>query len=313
MNSKTLHITNGDMLASYLNELNFEGDFITWKEMLCEGPTEADITSERALQNRYSFFNDYYNVVFDIDKFKIEIEKFNNLNHYKEIVLWFEYDLFCHLNMVAVINLMRQKDNKSPISLVCSGRVKGSKNLMGLAELSSKQLLKHFKKRIIITLEDIDYASTIWQIYCGKDHNLLKPYIITRSSFLYMSNCLKAHLERFPDSHDGLNVLERNILEMVNNQNIKSTHHLLGYALNYQGYYGYGDMQIERIISKLKVFINEEGSKLTLNRQGHEALIGQHNFSEEVDNNMIFGGVKKYQFQFNKQKNALVKTVYNGS
>ncbi|PTM08975.1 MAG: DUF1835 domain-containing protein, partial [Bacteroidetes bacterium] len=33
----TLHITNGSSLTSYLKDLNFQGDFLTWHEMLCEG------------------------------------------------------------------------------------------------------------------------------------------------------------------------------------------------------------------------------------------------------------------------------------
>lgn len=309
MSSKQLHITNGSVLTNYLETLDFSGDFITWEEMLCEGPTEIDLISDFALQKRCAFFSETYNIEFDIAKFKAGIDKLNQANHYDEIVLWFEYDLFCHLNMAAVITLITQKKISKPLSLVCSGRVKGKKNLCGLAELSSKELKKHYDKRITLTEEDIDYATTIWQIYCGRDHNLLKPYIVKSSSFKYMSNCLKAHLERFPDSVDGLNILERNILEIVRDENVHSKHHLLGYALNYQGFYGFGDLQIERLIDKLSIFILEESNKLELNRKGHEALLGQHNFFKELNNNLIFGGVEKHDFQFNKKLNKLIKTV----
>ena len=36
----------------------------------------------------------------------------------------------------------------------------------------------------------------------------------------------------------------------ANTQEIKSLHHLLGYALNYQGYYGFGDLQLKRLIKR---------------------------------------------------------------
>jgi hypothetical protein len=107
--------------------------------------------------------------------------------------------------------------------------------------------------------------------------------------------------------------MERNILEIVKNTAIKSKHHLLGYALNYQGYYGYGDLQVSRIIEKLSLFFTEEENRIQLNRKGHEALLGQHNFSKEIDNNMMFGGVSKFDFQFNKKENKLIKTVYNAN
>lgn len=154
-------------------------------------------------------------------------------------------------------------------------------------------------------------AISVWDIYCGKDHNLLKPYIIKTSSFKYLNNCLKAHLERFPDSITGLNILEKNILEIIKEKDIKSINQLLGYAINYQGYYGYGDLQFERIIENLSVFFTEDKNGIKLNRKGYNALLGQHNFATEINTNIQFGGINKLDFQFNKQENKLVKTIPN--
>ena len=311
MSKQPLHITNGNSLTDYLNELDIVGEKLTWQEMLCEGPAIVEINSEKFLDNRKSFFSEFYDIDLDTDEIKSELSKLDSCNEYSEIILWFEYDLFCHINMIAVINLILQKKIKLPISLVCSGRIKGSKILKGLSELNAEQLIDHYKKKVKLNSEDLDLAKTIWGIYCGKDHNLLKPYIITISSFTYLSNCLKAHLERFPDSIYGLNVLEKNILEIVNNNSIKSKHHLLGYVLNYQGYYGFGDLQIFRIIEELSVFFTNEKKHLILNRKGHEALLGQHNFATEINNHMVYVGLRKFEFQFNKKQNKLVKTVPN--
>lgn len=311
MSKQLLHITNGTALTNYLNELNVKGEILTWQGMLCEGPTIENVNSEEFLNVRAGFFSSLYDVDLDIEGIINELDVLNYPENYTEINLWFEYDLFCHINMLAVIKLLQQKQINLPIYLICSGRVEGSSNLKGLGELSSKQLINHYKNKVKLTLEDLQLAVTLWGIYCGKDHNLFKPYIVQSSSFKYLSNCLKAHLERFPDSVSGLNIFERNILEIVKNNTIKSKHHLLGYALNYQGYYGFGDTQISRIIKKLCVFFNVEDDSLTLNRKGHEAILGQHNFSLEVDNNITFGGVNKFDFQFNKEENKLVKTVIN--
>ncbi|MBP0902342.1 DUF1835 domain-containing protein [Mariniflexile gromovii] len=311
MNKIPLHVTNGSVLTNRLNELNIEGDILTWQEMLCEGPTVEKVYSEEFSKLRKKFFSDFYDIDLVINEIEQELDKLNHSEKYSEIVLWFEYDLFCHINMIAVISLIQQKKIKLPLYLVCSGKVEKNKNLKGLAELNSGQLLKHYRDKIELTPKDIDLAVTVWGIYCGKDHNLLKPFIVTNSSFKYLSNCLKAHLERFPETKDGLNVIERNVLEIVKSRSIKSKHHLLGYALNYQGFYGYGDLQISRIIEKLSIFFTEEENSIKLNRKGHEALLGQHNFALEVNNSMVFGGVNKFDFQFNKQENKLIKTIYN--
>lgn len=310
MSKEILHITNGSSLTNYLKELDIKGIFLTWEEMLCEGPTVAGIDSEAFFNCRKKFLNDYYDIEIDEVEYRRQINKLNDYEKYSEIVLWFEYDLFCHINMIAVISLLHQREIKLPLYLVCSGRVEGEKSLKGLAELSTEQLLKHYNNKIKLNADDIDLAIALWRTYCGKDHNIFKPYIVKHSSFPYLSNCLKAHLKRFPDSKNGLNTLEKNILEIVRTNDIKSKHHLLGYALNYQGYYGFGDIQFERIIDNLSIFFSkDENGKLSLNRKGHEALINQKNFALELNNDIEYGGVKRLGFQFNIEENKLIKTV----
>ena len=311
MEKQTLHITNGSSLTEYLQELSIHGDILTWEEMLCEGPMVAGIDSDAFLSTRKAFLNTTYDIEIDEYEYKEELNKLNNTEQYSEIVLWFEYDFFCHINLIGVINLLHQREIKLPLYLVCSGRIEGEQGLKGLSELNPDQLLKHYKDKIKLTNEDIELSITLWRTYCGKDHNLLKPYIIKKSSFNYLSNCLKAHLKRFPDSENGLCALEQNILEIVKSKDIKSKHHLLGYALNYQGYYGYGDIQLNRMIEKLSLFFTENDNMLTLNRKGHEALLGQHNFSAEINNNISFGGINKLDFQFNRKQNKLIKTITN--
>lgn len=311
MELKTLHITNGNSLTDMLRELEVKGDFLTWQEMLCEGPTEIKINTPSFYKKRKLFLNTYYDIEVNEDEYISEIQKLNNLEDYFEIVLWFEYDLFCHINLIAVISLLHQNHVNIPLYLVCSGRVLGEKNLKGLTELSSGQLFNHYNKKVKLNPEDIELAISLWKTYCGKDHNLLKNYITQKSSFRYLTNCLKAHLERFPELKSGLDILEKNILTIIKDKNIKSKNHLLGYALNYQGYFGYGDIQILRIIEKLSIFFKEEDHKITLNRKGHEALLNQHNFSLEIGNNISYGGVNRFDYQFSKKENKLIKTIVN--
>lgn len=309
MGKNILHITNGSVLTEYLRELDFEDDILTWQEMLCEGPTIPAIASDEFFEIRHKFLQDYYDIEVDSNELKSELSKLDNPDKYDEIFLWFEYDLFCHINLLGVINLLHQKDIDKPLYLICSGRVEGEKNLKGLAELSAKQLLDHYHKRTLLTKEDKELCITLWRTYCGKDHNILKPYIVTKSSFKYMTNCLKAHLKRFPHQKSGLSVIEDNILRIIRDNDVKSLHHLLGYSLNYQGYYGFGDTQLNRIIEKLSIFYDVSETKITLNRKGHEALLRQNNFASEVNNDMTYGGVKRLEFQFSVDQNKLVKTI----
>ncbi|MBT8258465.1 MAG: DUF1835 domain-containing protein [Bacteroidia bacterium] len=311
MAKKVLHITNGSSLTEYLHELDFKGDFLTWQEALCEGPTIDKIDSERFFKLRTEFLRSTYDVDVNEEERRSELGKLDNIDSYSEINLWFEYDLFCHINLLGVLNLIFQKKIDLPLFLICSGRVPGEKEMKGLSELTSNQLIKHYNDRVILTEEDKEYADSIWRIYCGHDHNLLKPFIVQTSSFPYMASCLSAHMKRFPDSKSGLSAIEHNILRLVRDNKINSKHHLLGYAMNYQGYYGYGDIQLERIIDNLSPFFIFETDNIKLHRDGHEALMGHHNFAAEIQNDIVYGGVKRLEFQFSKIKNKLIKTVIN--
>lgn len=311
MNKNCLHITNGDSLTDYLRELDFKDDILTWREMLCEGPTVPLIDSEEFYNTRRNFLNEYYDILPSDYNLEETIALLSNIDDYNEINLWFEFDLFCHINLIAVISLLHQKEINKPLYLICSGRVDGEKDLKGLPELSPAQINTHYKNRILLTKEDIDLAIALWRTYCGKDHNIFKPYITQNSSFKYLTNCLKAHLKRFPDQKTGLCTIEENILKLINDKDIKSEHHLLGYCLNYQGFYGFGDTQFRRMVSKLSNFFQQTNGKLQLTREGHEALLGEHNFSKEVGNTIAFGGVERNDFQFSIAENKLIKTISN--
>jgi hypothetical protein len=303
---KTLHITNGSNLTQQLLNLNIQGEFVTWKEMLCEGPTCKEIDTEEFINLRKSFFKSTYNIEYKSAAFKTELLKLNKLENYNEIVLWFEYDLFCHINLIAVISLLKQKHTKLPLHLVCSGRIKNETALKGLSELSAEQLLEHYENKIKLSVDDIALAQKAWRIYCENDHNLLFPLIVRPSNFKYLSTCLKAHIRRFADTRSGLNSLEYNILKLIHEHTITSKHHLLGYALHYQGYYGFGDLQLKRIITLLEPFYTIDKEHLTLNRKGHLAIEQQGVFFKEIKRTVQYGSINSGDYSYDKKNNILI-------
>lgn len=313
MTKNTLHITNGSSLTTILEKEAINGDILTWHEMLCEGPTQKQINAPEFFEIRKAYLEKIYEIEYDVEKIETEFNKLNNISKYTEIVLWFEYDLFCHINLIAAISLIKQNNIKLPLYLVCSGRVEGEKDLKGLAELTPKQLLNHYATKIKLTVDDIATAQKAWRIYCENDHNLFKELIMRPSSFKYLSNCLKAHIRRFPDTRSGLNTLEYNTLKLIKKHTIKSRHHLLGYCLHYQGYYGFGDLQLKRMINVLALFYDETENTLTLNRNGHLALEHLKNFYNDIATDFQFGGINKTNFQYDKERKKLVNAVVDAN
>ncbi|GAA4114465.1 hypothetical protein GCM10022393_13900 [Aquimarina addita] len=311
MERKTLHITNGDSLTDRLitSDLVY-GEFLVWREMLCEGPTEIKIESDSAIAKRMVFLKKYYRISNQDyqEKFISELKKLEDLTPYNQIILWFEYDLFCHINLIAAISLLLRKNTDNiPIYLVCSGRIEHQNKYLGLCELSDPQLKEHLEEKILLDIDDLELASHVWTLYCESNPNKIAGQIKKQSSFDYLSICLRAHLQRFPNMLTGLNILEHNILEMVNTYQIKNIKQLMGYALEYQGFYGYGDMQMKRVLARLFQFLDQTKDRLILSERGQLALQHKKNFYNTQALDWYYGGVKKYDYLYNDETHNLLK------
>ena len=253
--SSLLHITNGDNLTNRLGSMDLKGDIITWREMLCEGRTLTNVGSETFWKTRFEFLNKNYKVSksWFIEKTLKEYRSLCNHKQQDQIVLWFEYDLFCQVNMLAVISWLKTHRKYAHITLVCSGKEDETDKLYGLGELSDEKLMELYENRIELSQDDIEYADYVWQLYCSDNPIRLENLTdFNNYQFNYLSGAIKAHLKRFPTIRNGLNEVENHLLQLSVDKKPKTKKELLKTVLGDQGLYGFGDSQYERIISTLK-------------------------------------------------------------
>lgn len=311
MNSSILHITNGDGTTNYLQKLNFSGDFITWREMLCEGKTSTDVGSESFWKTRFDFLKDSYKVTKKtfIDFTLKEYRNLCNKKDSKEIVLWFEFDLFCQINMIAVISWLKRYRKGYHISMVCSGNIEGSKKKFALTELSQAQIQEHYKTRIDLTQDDIEYADYIWQLYCSDSPLRLETVhkFNPMSPFQYLAAALESHLSRFPSIENGLNSVENFVLQTSETYQPKTKKELVDKLLENQETFGFGDSQYYEKLEKLKsLFSTTKTAKL--NKNGKKVLENQLNYYGKLRNDFSFlGGAKKYSFLHYNATGKLLK------
>jgi len=311
MSTKLLHITNGDTTTQFLKKTTIKGDIITWREMLCEGRTTTDVGSESFWKNRFDFLKTSYKVTKQTFV-NYTLKEYRNLCKQKqqeEIVLWFEHDLYCQINMIAVLNWLKKHRKGRKISLVNCGKIKGSKKLHSFADLTNKQINKHYQAKIELTQDDIEYADYIWQLYCSDSPLRLEIIYKTNTNtpFIYLADALKAHLLRFPSLKNGLNIVENNIIKVANHQPLKSKEELVHSLLNNQKNYGFGDLQYIHRIDQLKnLFTSFNPIKLT--SEGKKILLNQTNYYAQLrSENSYLGGSKKYSFLFNNETEKLLQ------
>ncbi len=311
MKTSILHITNGDSTTNYLKKLNFQGDFITWREILCEGKTSTDVGSEHFWKSRFDFLKQSYKVT-KKQFIDLTLKEYRNLCNHKsqeEIVLWFEYDLFCQINMIAVICWLKRYRKGRKISLVCSGEVKGSNKLLGLAELTEKQLKTQYQNKTELTIDDIEYADYVWQLYCSDNPiKLQNVYQYQQNTtFKYLIDSLLVHLQRFPSIGNGLNNVENSILDITVNSALNSQDELIRKLLQQENQYGFGDLQYKKQVNDLKDYFSSF-SPVKLNKTGIKVQQQLLNTYANMRNDFSFlGGAKKYNFLYDDTTQKLLK------
>ncbi|WP_394971858.1 DUF1835 domain-containing protein [uncultured Croceitalea sp.] len=305
-----LHITNGDSFTEKLQSLPLKGDIITWREMLCEGKTLSTVGSETFWKTRFEFLNKNYKVSksWFVEKTLKEYRSLCNHKQQDQIVLWFEYDLFCQVNMLAVLSWLKTHRRHAEISLVCSGKEDDTDKLYALGELNDEKLLSLYENRTVLSQDDIEYADYVWQLYCSDNPIRLENLTDYKNyQFEYLSDAMKAHLQRFPSIKNGLNDLENKVLDYAVNQKPKTRKEFIGKLLSNQGIYGFGDSQYERILTTMKPLFTSF-NPVRLSKKGKEVLKMKANYYAQIrDNEAYLGGALKYNFLYNTSSDRILK------
>lgn len=268
--------------------------------MLCEGPTSDIPFSDDFISLRKSFLlNDRPEDKPLYDNFS---SNFQSLQYeaFDRIVLWFEYDLFCHVNMAAALTYMRSFCDL-PLTLICPGTFPGHEGLYGLNELSDPQLEAFYESTELLEDSAEEMLKLFWATYNDNDPRKFQDIDWDHSSLPYLKECVKAHLQRFPSEYNGLNSLENLVLESVENNRFNTVRNCMGFLLGNQGYYGFGDLQWARIILKVMPFLNTTDI-LALSLTGQERLKGLVSSIQGLRDKTQFGGASKYDYVYTEDQ-----------
>lgn len=306
-----LHITNGDTTTQILKKLNIKGDFITWREMLCEGKTTTEVGSESFWKHRFEFLKTSYKVTKKtfIDYTLKEYRALCKHKQQDEIVLWFEHNLFSQINMLAIISWLKRFRKGRKITLVQSGQIDNTSKFKTLSELTETQLKNLYNNRVELSLDDIEYADYIWQLYCSDSPLRLETVhkFNPMSPFAYLETAIQAHLQRFPSVENGLNKIENSILFTAQENQFKTKEELIGNLLGTQQNYGFGDTQYLKQTDNLKKLFSSF-NPVTLSKTGKKVLENQINYYGKIRSNLSYlGGTKKYNYLYITEKGKLLK------
>ena len=214
-----LHITNGDSVGMTLHQTGLPGDILAWRDILHEGPTPAGLSLEQMSQVRAQFLAGHALGTYE-DVLANFIQRDTTLAHsvaHKEVVLWFEHDLYDQLQLIQLLDwFSRHNHRATTISLICINTFPGVANFVGLGQLNATQLRSLYETRHALTKKELALGSEAWKAYCSPDPKALETFLQKDISALpFLKAALQRHLEQFPSLQAGLSRTERQILEVV--------------------------------------------------------------------------------------------------
>ncbi|WP_117883862.1 DUF1835 domain-containing protein [Aureibaculum luteum] len=275
--AKTLHILNGDSTASIFSQSQVEGDVIIWREMLCEGPICKEVGSDEFWKKRYNYFENDLGIgkLEYFDKTIKEIVKLENVAKYDEIILWFEYDLFCQINLMALCTYLLESYDKSVMyHLVCTGKENGKDQLQTLGDYDAKSYPQLLGKKKKLSRKKLLFAKKCWEIYVNNNPEELKAFDFNQKpDFAYFQMAIIQHLERFPKSN-GLNQIQQKMLELIDGENLNKNQIIREMLLwqRTETVYGFGDLQYANYLDKLNAYYSMNDEIYRLNESGKRII-----------------------------------------
>jgi hypothetical protein len=214
-----LHVTNGDSVAVPLLQTELGGDAFAWRDAYHEGPVRSGERS-RLIDARAAFLSS--RGWGDEDAVRTELlardARFvDALREGREIVLWFEHDLYDQLQLTDVLALAGETGfDPEQLELIEIGTFPGRPGFRGLGELDPPQLESLWPQRRPVTDDDTAGAQLAWEALRASDPRALTS---VRSSppagRPFHGAAIERLLEELPGAHDGLSRTERQLLSLL--------------------------------------------------------------------------------------------------
>ncbi len=220
-----LHITNGDSAAAMLRQTDIPGEVIEWSDVLHEGPTPGGLSPEDWRNMRAQFHASCGWGEFEgcLSRLVAMDEALARSLDHREIILWFEHDLFDQLILVRLLDwLAWHSSEQTNVSLICIGEFPCFENFYGLGQLNADQLATLYGTQHTVTSAEYELATKYWTAYCSPSPTEVESLLNSDTVALpFLRGALYRHLEQFPAICNGLSRTERQILEVLSRGPLK--------------------------------------------------------------------------------------------
>lgn len=238
-----LHVLPGDACFGTFSQTVIEGERAVFRECLIDGDLAAnDLDDFWAVRERYLSAAYPESSVSYRDHVVKEIEKLTLPGNDDEILLWFEYELFCSVNYWFCLSLL--KETKAELYRVFPAVRDEDDKWQGFGGLSPDELAECMLHRVKLSRDDAALGGELWHAFqTGDRESLAKLSTAGSSAFPFLEEiCLAAYeLKTRPEG------IIREIMKQGHMDFAEIFHAFTGRA----GIYGFGDAQVRNILGRM--------------------------------------------------------------
>jgi hypothetical protein len=232
-----LHVTNGEATKRPLEASGVPGRFVSWDDILHEGPTPL-VSGDEWLRVRAEYLVSvgYGDDADDMARqFKVKDDALETLDGEDEVVFWFEHDLYDQLLLVRHLWWIGARVGARGASGASGATGAGASRAKGAARYSMvigdeylglmqpADFPPRFARRREITAAQIALGTDVWTTYCGDDPSRLVRFAMvdlppeggSHLTLPYLRRAMFRLLEEFPSLENGVSRSERQILEIL--------------------------------------------------------------------------------------------------
>ncbi|MFN0139822.1 MAG: DUF1835 domain-containing protein [Pyrinomonadaceae bacterium] len=239
------HVLPGDSLVEEFKKTNIDGEVIVCREALISGPIEADSLDDFWQQRARFILTEYGEDEIEYhDKVAAELNKLTEITSDDEVNLWFEYELFCSVNYWFCLSLL--KSTGATIYRVEPIGLDEDKRWDGFGYFAADDLIACFEMRHKLSGSDADLGADLWQAYRRQDERkLIELSSADNEAFPCLRQVVAAANEQ--------DIQPREILRMIASEGEKDFAQLFAEFKKRAGVYGYGDLQVQRLLDQLSL------------------------------------------------------------
>ena len=236
------HVLPGDAQVNEFRETGIEGELLVCREALVEGETGGD-TLDEFFNNRAAFANQAddedptaYNA-----NVASQFRRLLDVGPTDEVNLWFEYELFCAVNMWFCLSLLQ--NSRADIYRVSPAHLTFEDRWDGFAKADSEILERCYGSRVRLTDPEVKLGVDLWEAFRRRDRNtLVRLTSESPAAFPYLDEVGRAAAEI--DTAPAL------VVAQLMKEGKTDFNEIFEEFRSRAGVYGFGDLQVKRLTNE---------------------------------------------------------------